>query len=77
MIADVIEKGTVRPNVTSAPHGPAGPVRSPEGSLPEPEELKSTGGNVGRVDGAVVWTPQQQMKPHNATIPSGSIIGYW
>ncbi len=77
MIADVIEKGTVRPNITSAPHGPTGPVRSAEGALPEPEAIRSRGGNIGRVDGSVSWQPQAQMKPRNATIPFGTIIGYW
>lgn len=77
MIADVIEKGTVTPNVTSAPHGPYGPVRSAIGQLPEPETLRSQGGNLGAADGSVLWQPQRRMKPHNATIPAGTIIGYW
>ena len=77
MIGDVIEKGTVTPNITSAPHGPGGPVRSPVGRLPEPEDLKSQGGNMGQVDGSVLWRAQRVMRPRNATIPAGSIIGYW
>lgn len=77
MIADVIEKGTVTPNVTSAPHGPAGPVRSNEGQLPEPEVIRSRGGNVGLLDGSVNWRKQAVMKEHYATIPNGGIRGYW
>ena len=77
MIADVIEKGTVQPNVTSAPHGPTGPVRSMLGQLPEPEAINSRGGNVGYLDGSVRWVPQQQMAEHYATIPHGAIRGYW
>ena len=77
MVADVIEKGTVTPNVTSAPHGPTGPVRSREGTLPEPEAIRSTGGNVGQVDGSVNWRKQAAMKEHYATIPNGAIRGYW
>jgi len=77
MIADVIEKGTVRPNITSAPHGPTGPVRSQKGHLPEPEEINSRGGNVGYLDGSVQWVPQNQMVEHHATIPHGAIRGYW
>lgn len=77
MMADVIEKGTVTPNVTSAPHGPGGPVISRVGSTPEPEILRSQGGNVGSLDGSVNWRKQTIMKPRNATIPAGSIIGYW
>jgi len=77
MIADVIEKGTVNPNVTSAPHGPTGPVRSPVGQLPEPQVVRSQGGNIGLLDGSVSWQPQAKMKEHYATIPSGEIRGYW
>ena len=77
MVADVIEKATVTPNVTSAPHGPTGPVRSRERDLPEPEEIKSQGGNVGLVDGSVTWRSQAKMVEHHATIPHGAIRGYW
>ena len=77
MIADVIEKGTVTPNVTSAPHGPTGPVRSPEGQLPEPVAIRSNGGNVALLDGSVNWRKQAAMKEHYATIPNGAIRGYW
>lgn len=77
MVADVIEKGTVTPNVTSAPHGPTGPVRSAQGDLPEPEEIRSRGGNVGHVDGSVLWVSQSKMVEHYATIPNGAIRGYW
>jgi prepilin-type N-terminal cleavage/methylation domain-containing protein/prepilin-type processing-associated H-X9-DG protein len=77
MIADVIEKGTVTPNVTSSPHGPTGPVRSAEGQLPEPEAIRSNGGNVALADGSVKWRNQRAMKEHYATIPNGSIRGYW
>jgi len=77
MIADVIEKGTVTPNVTSAPHGPTGPVRSQLGQLPEPEAIRSQGGNIGRLDGSVTWQHQRLMKEHYATIPHGAIRGYW
>ena len=77
MIGDVIEKGTVSPPITSAPHGPTGPVKSAERVFPEPSELRSQGGHVGLVDGSVQFRKQPQMRPRNATIPFGSIIGYW
>jgi prepilin-type N-terminal cleavage/methylation domain-containing protein len=77
MIGDVIEKATVTPNVTSSPHGPTGPVRSPEGQTPEPEVIRSEGGNVGLLDGSVNWRNQEVMKEHYATIPHGAIRGYW
>lgn len=77
MIADVIEKGTANPNVTSAPHGPTGPVRSANGQLPEPSAIRSEGGNVGLLDGSVSWRRQLQMRECYATIPHGAIRGYW
>ncbi len=77
MIADVIEKGTVNPNITSSPHGPSGPVKSQERNIVEPEVIGSQGGNVGLTDGSVNWRKQGEMFPRNATIPFGSIIGYW
>tara|TARA_A100001037_G_scaffold59278_1_gene51472 strand:- start:365 stop:598 length:234 start_codon:yes stop_codon:yes gene_type:complete len=77
MIADVIEKGTVNPNITSSSHGATGPVRSAQGLIVEPESIRSEGGNIGLVDGSVNWRRQSEMLPRNATIPFGSIIGYW
>ena len=77
MIADVIEKGTVTPNVTSAPHGSGGPVRSREGEIVEPEAIGSQGGHIGRADGSVDWVNQNQMFERYATIPHGPIRGYW
>lgn len=77
MIGDVIEKGTVNPPITSSPHGPTGPVKSADNVFPEPESLRSQGGNVGLVDGSVNWRKQSEMRPRNATIPFGRIIGYW
>ena len=77
MIADVIEKGTFTPPVTSSPHGSGGSVISNFNSFPEPEQIGSEGGNVGYVDGSVQWVEQTMMRPLNATIPAGRIIGYW
>ncbi len=77
MVADLIEKNTGSPNITSSPHGPNGRVRSEPGRTPEPEVINSDGGNVGRVDGAVVWRNQAQMKKHHARIPAGVRWGYW
>ena len=45
--------------------------------FPEPEKIGSEGGNVGYADGSVQWVKQVMMRPHNATIPAGRIIGYW
>jgi len=46
-------------------------------SFPEPGKIGSEGGNVGYTDGSVQWVKQVMMRPHNATIPAGRIIGYW
>ncbi len=81
MMADVIEKGTVNPAVTSAPHGRGGPVQSALGSLPEPEAIGSMGGNVGLVDGSVEWRNQRVMHGRLVrwvgTTGETSIIGHW
>lgn len=80
MMADVIEKGTVNPNVTSAPHGRAGPVQSAIGSLPEPDQIGSMGGNVGLVDGSVEWRKQRVMRARHvywSPNPGINIIGHW
>jgi hypothetical protein len=80
MMADVIEKGTANPHVTSAPHGRGGPVQSALNSLPEPEEIGSMGGNVGLVDGSVAWRNQRIMHARYvywSPNPGLSIIGHW
>ena len=83
MMADVIEKGTVNPAGTSAPHGRGGPVQSPIGSLPEPEAVGSMGGNVGLVDGSVEWRNQRVMHARlvrwsgNPAASHTTIIGHW
>jgi prepilin-type N-terminal cleavage/methylation domain-containing protein len=48
--------------VTSAPYGNE-----------DPTQLGSDGGNVGHLDGSVLWVPLHQMKPHFAS----SYIGYY
>lgn len=77
MTADVVEKGTATPNITSSPHGPVGPVQSRLGQIVEPAEIGSQGSNVGLLDGSVNWRRQEVMREHYATIPFGSIRGYW
>ncbi len=76
MIADVIEKRTANPNVTSSSHGPTGEVRGPLGQPLEPEQIDSEGGNVGRLDGSVTWEPQAAKREHRVNHP-GTISGYW
>jgi hypothetical protein len=81
LAADMIEKGTATPNVTSAPHGPAGAVMSPDGQTPEPEVIKVAGGNVALPDGSAAWRNLNQMRTRyvrwTSTGPLSTIIGYW
>ena len=82
MMTDTIEKGTATPNVTSSPHGRAGPVHSAPGSTPEPETIGSVGGNTGLVAGSVEWRSQRIMHQRYVRWSAGGsplsdIIGYW
>jgi prepilin-type N-terminal cleavage/methylation domain-containing protein len=90
LMADLIEKGTdnfdvdgvTLANITTASHTKAGMRWSGSGQLVEPSVIGSEGGNVGNVDGSVVWHPQKKMKPHSTVWnangnPSGGFIGYW
>ncbi len=75
MSADVIEEGTSDPYITSAPHGPRGPVQSPVGQIVNPLEIDSEGGNAGYLDGSVRWTRQTRMNPY----PPGLVnkVAWW
>ncbi len=78
MTADLVEKATASPNITSAPHGPNGPVESEPGRTPEPEAIGSDGGHVGRVDGSVIWRNQERMRKRDVLIPPHpERKGYW
>jgi prepilin-type N-terminal cleavage/methylation domain-containing protein len=48
-------------------------VESPPYVNETPTQLGSEGGNVGHLDGSVMWLPLRQMKPHYAS----SYIGYY
>jgi prepilin-type N-terminal cleavage/methylation domain-containing protein len=86
LLADLIEKGTdvvgTSSKVTSAPHTLGGPRVSASGSVVEPEQIGSEGGNVGLVDGSASWRKQRVMRPRSVVFdPQGSAdagyIGYW
>ena len=86
LLADIISKGTdvygTDQNVTDAPHTPSGPRHSGSNQLVEPEVLGSEGGNVGSVDGSVLWRKQMFMHPryvfwNTITGYDPSYIGYW
>ncbi|MDB6122212.1 MAG: prepilin-type N-terminal cleavage/methylation domain [Pedosphaera sp.] len=90
LMADVISKGTdtfttsagTFNNVSDAPHCTAGPRNSASGQLVEPTVLGSEGGNVGSVDGSVLWRKQAFMHQrfvffNKTSGPNAEYIGYW
>jgi prepilin-type N-terminal cleavage/methylation domain-containing protein len=85
-MADAIEQGTdslgTKVVVTSAPHTPAGLWIGPSDQYIAPALFNSEGGNVGMLNGAVIWRPQLLMLPHYADYsfagaPIPQYIGYW
>jgi len=86
LMADIIGKGTdtygASVNVTDVPHAPGGARVGPSNSLIEPEALGSDGGNIGTVDGSVIWRKQRVMHPRitlfrTTSGPNPDYIGYW
>jgi prepilin-type N-terminal cleavage/methylation domain-containing protein len=85
-IADAIEEGTATLGaetvVSSGPHTPAGLWVGPSAQYIVPKQFNSEGGNVGLLNGAVVWRPQLQMLPRyvdydSSSDPISQYIGYW
>jgi prepilin-type N-terminal cleavage/methylation domain-containing protein len=86
LMADSINKGTdtldTAKDVTDAPHSMGGARVGPSGDLIEPEAIGSEGGNVGNVDGSVVWRKQRAMHQRITLFkdpggPNPKYIGYW
>jgi hypothetical protein len=82
LVAEIIEKGTddPAPKHTTVPHTAAGFRTS--SALPEPQSMKSEGGNVGLVDGSIEWRNQRIMRPRYVLFniggaPSSQYTGYW
>jgi len=82
LLAEIIEKGTdsPAPKHTTVPHSPSGYVTS--AALPDPQTLKSDGGDVGLVDGSIEWRKQLKMRPRYVLFntggsPSTEYTGYW
>ena len=87
--ADIVEVGTANPppgqGGTSGPHGPTGPVFSQPGVTPnpQPDAIKSAGGNVALPDGSAQWRKTSDMKSRwvfwsgSPANPANTIIGYW
>ena len=76
VMGDIIEMGTNIPAVTSASHGPIGPIDDEQVNLPT--DLDIDGGNLSYIDGSTRWTPLDGMKPHQA-LRTQSVIrrGWW
>ena len=76
-VADVIERGTVSPSTSSSSsHGEFGKVLV-AGNI-DPVTIGSDGGNVGYMDGSVIWAAQEDMtNPHGVVKGSTSILGWW
>ena len=86
LLVDIISIGTdtygTLNNVTDAPHTPDGPRVGPSNALIPPEAIGSEGGNVGTVDGSVMWRRQSIMHQriilfNSNTGPNPMYIGYW
>lgn len=86
LLSDIISKGTDNyaglVNITDAPHTRGGARTSGSGQLVEPEVIGSEGGNVGQVDGSILWRKQNVMRPRFVfwkpiTGPNQEYIGYW
>jgi prepilin-type N-terminal cleavage/methylation domain-containing protein len=87
LIADLIEKATdnygALSDVTTVPHSSTGFRAGPDSQRIEPSALRSEGGNVGLVDGSVVWRRQEKMRPRvvlwnpNAQANPNQNTGYW
>jgi prepilin-type N-terminal cleavage/methylation domain-containing protein len=83
LLADIISTGiddfASEADVTVAPHTPGGLIHA-TGS-PLPNAIRSDGGNVGGMDGSVIWRKQMLMHQHwtfwNPNPMQGDYIGYW
>ena len=76
MTGDIIEKGTVSPPITSAPHSRKGRIYGRFHARLEPNAIGSEGGNVSFVDGSVQWQAQINMFARQSG-PRGGITAYW
>ena len=83
LLADIISSGiddfADETDVTLAPHTPSG-LRHVSGS-PPPMAVGSEGGNIGSMDGSVLWRKQSYMHQHwtfwNPSPVQNDYIGYW
>ncbi|MBI1375540.1 MAG: prepilin-type N-terminal cleavage/methylation domain-containing protein [Phycisphaera sp.] len=74
--SDVVEQGTLIPNVTSLPHTNRGSEVTMSGQILDPGELGGEGVNSTYLDGSVSWRYQHELTKHSART-QGDIKGWW
>jgi hypothetical protein len=78
ILADINHWGL---NLAFVPHTKTGPVRINGSSWLDtsktPKELGAVGGNVGYLDGSVIWKSLQQMRTNRACGTYYGYFGYW
>jgi prepilin-type N-terminal cleavage/methylation domain-containing protein len=78
MLADINEEGTLDPPITSTAHGPRGYTDrpAPAGQI-DPGAINGEGGNLGFVDGSVLWRPFNEMNAHNNHQGRTNVLAWW
>ncbi|MFN3167050.1 MAG: type II secretion system protein [Phycisphaeraceae bacterium] len=78
MLADINEEGTLDPPITSAAHGPRGYVeRKAAAGQIDPGRITGEGGNLGFIDGSVVWRRFADMHAHNNHQGRTNVLAWW
>jgi prepilin-type N-terminal cleavage/methylation domain-containing protein len=68
---------------TVAPHGSTGPIRDSEDATNQSgqgrtsKQVGAIGGNVGYLDGAVIWRPIDKMKEYQLSLVQDELKGAW
>ncbi|MBI1371500.1 MAG: hypothetical protein GC159_01880 [Phycisphaera sp.] len=75
-LSDIVEQGTVIPNVTSLTHTDRGSTMTLSGTIVDPDELGGQGVNSAYLDGSVRWRYQNELTRHSS-VKTGSIKGWW
>ncbi|MBI1371517.1 MAG: prepilin-type N-terminal cleavage/methylation domain-containing protein [Phycisphaera sp.] len=75
-LSDIVEQGTVVPNVTSLAHASNGPSMTIAGAVDDPGQLGGEGVNSTYLDGSVRWRSQGALVCHSST-KTGGIKGWW
>ena len=72
--ADIVERNTITPSMTSGSHGSGGRVEGPP--TLDPDQLGSQGSIMGLLDGSAAWVKDALLKRHPAS-SGGSVQGFW